>query len=188
MRKNTGLFLILLLLVIGICVFLLYMRPGFLRRGAKQPQQPQVPPLSGEERVEKVRLYFPNQEYVQTGREDLPMLKTVDREVKIKDESLIEAILKELRNPPEGKGLTTALYDQLEVLGAWTKERLAYVNFSSENLHGGSLQEMLLVNQIVKTLTALPGIDQVQFLVDGEKRETLMGHLSTDEPLSGDHL
>ena len=74
------------------------------------------------------------------------------------------------------------------MLGAWTKERLAYVNFSSENLHGGSLQEMLLVNQIVKTLTALPGIDQVQFLVDGEKRETLMGHLSTDEPLSGDHL
>jgi spore germination protein GerM len=45
------------------------------------------------------------------------------------------------------------------------------------------LEEILLVEQVVTTLTGLPGLEKVQFLVDGERRDTLMGHVSADEPL-----
>jgi spore germination protein GerM len=183
MRKKTGLVLILMVIAAGVALLLIY--PGLLRRESRQPE---VPLPNEEEKVERVTLYFPNQEYIQTGREDIAKLKAVDREVKIREDNLLEAVLQELRRPPGGEELTTALRDDLEVLGAWSKERIAYVNFSSQNLYGGSLQETLLVDQLVKTLTSLPGIDKVQFLIDGEKRETLMGHLSIDEPLSGDNL
>jgi len=45
-----------------------------------------------------------------------------------------------------------------------------------------------LVHQIVRTVTGLPGIKQVQFLVNGEKAESLMGHIATNEPLSLENL
>ncbi len=182
MRKKTGIVLILMVILAGV---LLLIYPGLLRRESRRPE---IPQLSEEEKVERVTLYFPNQEYIQTGREEIQKLKTVDREIKVREGHLLEAVLKELRTPPAGEELTTALRDDLEVLGAWSKERIAYVNFSSQNLYGGSLQETLLIDQIVKTLTSLPDIDKVQFLINGEKRETLMGHLSIDEPLGGENL
>lgn len=186
MEKKTGYLLILLVIAVGLILLIIY--PGLLRRGGEEPAPTPTPLPVEEERTVEVRLFFPNQEYIQTGREDLPKFKTVDREVKFKGDNLITVVLKELRNPPTEEGLTTALHEQLTIHQAWVETDLAYVDFSSQNLYGGSLQEMLLVHQIVKTMTALPGIERVQFLVDGEKRESLMGHILTDEPLSEGNL
>ena len=161
--------------------------PRYLRRRSRNPTIQEVP-AGGREEEREVTLFFPNQEYIQTGRADLPMLKTVTRKIKATDETLVAKVLAELRQPPTEEGLSTALYDQLQILSAWQDGERAYVNFSSTNLYGGSLQETLLVHQIVKTLTGLPGIEEVQFLVDGEKRESLMGHIATDEPLSAGEL
>ncbi|HEY8392404.1 MAG TPA: GerMN domain-containing protein [Capillibacterium sp.] len=186
MKRNTPLFWIALLLLLAL-LFLLFVNPGYLRRKAV-PENPAVPGPSGGERRREVTLYFPNQEYIQTGRADLPMLKEVKRTVEAGEEELIAKVLAELRKPPAEDGVTTALHDELKIRSARREDRRAYVDFSSENLYGGSLQETLLINQIVWTLTALPGIDEVQFLVDGEKRESLMGHISTDEPLRPEQL
>lgn len=180
MKRNTPLFLIVLLLVLAV-LFILLVNPGYLRRKAAPPENRPEPP--GAEQKQEVTLYFPNQEYIQTGRADLPMLKAVERMVETNGENLVAKVLAELRKPPAEEGFTTALHDGLKIRSARREGRRAYVDFSSENLYGGSLQETLLVHQIVWTLTALPGIDEVQFLVDGEKRESLMGHISTDEPL-----
>lgn len=187
MRKTSSLIWILLVLAL---LFILFISPGYLRRNPvppETPQLPEVPAPTGEQELE-VTLYFPNQEYIQTGRSDLPMLKTVTRTVKATAETLVEKVLAELRKPPAEEGLSTALHEKLKIIAARQEGRRAYVDFASENLYGGSLQETLLVHQIVKTLTGLPGIDEVQFLVDGEKRESLMGHISTDEPLRADRL
>ncbi|MBA2133080.1 GerMN domain-containing protein [Capillibacterium thermochitinicola] len=186
MRKTGSLVGVLLVLAL---LFVLFISPGYLRRAANPPDSPQLPEEPAPtEREREVTLYFPNQEYIQTGRSDLPMLKTVTRKIKATDENLVVKVLAELRNPPTEEGLTTALQDKLKILSAWQDGRRAYVDFSSENLSGGSLQETLLVHQIVKTLTGLPGIEEVQFLVDGEKRESLMGHIATDEPLGAERL
>ena len=186
MKKNTPLFWIALLVL--AVLFLLFLYPGYLRRNVIPPGPTPPPNSSDRQREQEVTLFFPNQEYIQTGQADLPMLKEVTRMVEANDEDLIAKVLAELRKPPADEGYTTALHDELEILAARREDRRAYVDFSSENLYGGSLQETLLVHQIVRTLTSLPGIDEVQFLVEGEKRESLMGHISTDEPLSPDQL
>ncbi len=184
MEKKRGYLIILPALVIGL--FLLLVSPELFRRGREEPAP--APQPAAEERTVVVRLYFANQEYVESGREDLPMFKAVDREVKYKGDDLIDVVLQELRKPPAKEGLSTALHEQLTIRQAWVEGDLAYVDFSSENLHGGSLQETLLVHQIVRTVTGLPGIKQVQFLVNGEKAESLMGHIATNEPLSLENL
>ena len=185
MRRKTPFIWIVLLLGL-VVLFLLLIYPGVLRRN-ENPSEP-APDSAARQREHEVTLFFPNQEYIQTGRADLPMLKEIPRKVEASDEELIAKVLDELRKPPAEEGYTTALHDELKVLASRREDRRAYVDFSSQNLYGGSLQETLLVHQIVQTLTALPGIDEVQFLVDGEKRESLMGHISTDEPLSPSQL
>ena len=145
------------------------LRLGFIRRGGEGPTP--TPSPAAEEQTTIVRLYFANQEYIQTGQEDLPMFKTVDREVEYQGDNIVNVVLQELRKPPADEGLSTALHERLTIHRAWVEEDLVYIDFSSENLYGGSLQETLLVHQVVRTMTGLPGIKQVQFLVDGEKEE-----------------
>jgi len=42
-----------------------------------------------------------------------------------------------------------------------------------ENHIGGSTAELMTINSIVASLTELPGIDKVQFLIEGNVREVL---------------
>ena len=129
-----------------------------------------------------VKLYFANQEYIITGDESLERIIAVEREIKPEKKSIEEVILEELKNEPEDEQLTT-IVKKLEVLSVETVGNMVYVNLSGENLHGGSLEESLILQQIVLSLTELEGIEQVQILVDGGKRETLMGHILIEEPL-----
>lgn len=180
MGKKTGWFVALILLVLaaGFSYFTLIRR------------QPAPGPLVDTE----VTLYFVNREYITTGNEELPKLLPFTRKVRAYGdgeagrESLARSVLAELRKPPAGEGVTTALRDDLRITGVRVEEDTVYVDFSSANLHGGSLEEILLVEQVVTTLTGLPGLEKVQFLVDGERRDTLMGHISADEPLSREDL
>lgn len=129
-----------------------------------------------------VELYFANQEYIMTGNENLDAIVAVEREIKVKGKPIEEVILEELKNKPEDEQLTTII-EKIKVLSVETAENTAYVNLSGENLHGGSLEESLILQQIVFSLTGLDKVEQVQFLVDGSKRETLMGHILIEEPI-----
>ena len=129
-----------------------------------------------------VKLYFANREYIMTGDDNLDRIIAVEREVRIKEKPIEEVILGELKNKPEDEQLTT-IVEKLKILSVETVEDTAYVNLSGENLHGGSLEESLILQQIVLSLTELDRVEQVQFLVDGSKRETLMGHILIEEPL-----
>ncbi len=129
-----------------------------------------------------VKLYFANQEYIMTGDESLDRIIAIEREIEPGDKSIEGVILEELKNEPEDEQLTT-IVKKLEVLSVETVGDMVFVNLSGENLHGGSLEESLILQQIVLSLTELEGIEQVQILVDGSKRETLMGHILIEEPL-----
>ncbi|NLZ43638.1 MAG: GerMN domain-containing protein [Clostridia bacterium] len=174
--------LVVLVLAAGFSYFALPWRPWRTRR--------QLPP--GPSNGTEVTLYFVNREYITTGNEELPKLLPFTRRIMVQGdgrtgrESLVTKVLAELRKPPAGAEVTTALRDDLRITGVRVEETTVYVDFSSDNLHGGSLEEILLVEQVVMTLTGLPGLEKVQFLVDGERRDTLMGHVSADEPLGPD--
>ena len=49
-------------------------------------------------------------------------------------------------------------------------------------MFGGSLQESFTISQIVKSLTELSSVNRVQFLIDGKKEESLMGHFDISKP------
>ncbi len=129
-----------------------------------------------------IKLYFVNQKYIETGDESLDRIIEVEREVEAEEKSVEEVIVEELKNKPEDESLTTLL-ERIEVLGVETKDNIAYVDLSSENLAGGSLEESLVLSQIVYSLTEVDEIESVQILVDGSERETLMGHITIEEPL-----
>lgn len=139
------------------------------------------------EEVKKIVLYFVNKEYVITGNEALEKTIPVEREVTVGKESLESIIMTELQKEPEDEKLET-MVGSLKILSVDVAENIAYVNISGEKLSGGSLQETLILNQIVYSLTELADVEAVQIFVDGGKRETLMGHFSIEEPLKRNEI
>lgn len=94
-----------------------------------------------------------------------------------------EIVIDELRaDRDEGSVYTKAIRDDIDVKSVRVEGDMAIVDFSSQNLHGGSAEESFIINSVVKSLLALDGIERVQFLVDGEIRDTLMGHYEIEEP------
>jgi len=138
-------------------------------------------PQTNTEDVE-VTLYFVNNEYIETGDESLEKLMPENRTIVIEDVSLEEAIVRELMKKPGSDNLSTAIPDNVTLLGVEVNDGTAFVNFSQEGLYGSSLEESLTIAQIVNTLLELDNIDKVQFLIDGNEAESLMGHISIAEP------
>jgi hypothetical protein len=73
-----------------------------------------------------------------------------------------------------------------QVLDVTTEGGLATVDFSSEimNANVGSGGEAAILSAIVATLGQFPGVTDVQILVNGEKMDSLAGHVDITEPLS----
>lgn len=131
---------------------------------------------------EEIILYFSNKEYIETGNENLDKVLPEKRTIEYGDISLEEAVVRELMKGPESDKLSTSIPSTVKLLGVEVSNGMAFVNFSQEGLFGGSLQEDLTISQIVNSLLELDSVDKVQFLVDGEKTESLMGHFDTTEP------
>lgn len=131
---------------------------------------------------QEVVLYFANTEYVETGNEELEHLIPEERLVEYNDTSLEEAIVRELIKGPESEGLSSPIPSTIQLLGVEVSEGTAYVDFANEGLHGGSLQEYFTIEEIVNSLLELDSVDRVQFLIDGEKSDSLMGHYEIVDP------
>lgn len=100
--------------------------------------------------------------------------------------SALERVRALMRGPQTGDGssVTTIQYTGMTengILSVNVTGDTAYVNLSDafkEACDGLSAKnEMLLVYAIVNTVTAIDGINKVQFLVEGEQSDTLAGHL-----------
>lgn len=121
-------------------------------------------------------LYFPNTEA--TGL--IPVVRTVQ----VKDEEVIKAMFAELANPPAG--LEQPLPKGTILLGATVKDGVAAINLSPEfqkNFGGGSASEQMTIFSIVDTLTTLPNVHSVQFLLNGQKNDAILGGLDTSVPI-----
>ncbi len=144
------------------------------------PQEPTPQPQ--DEEVE-VTLYYANNDYIKTGDEKYERLIPIKRTYTKDDSNFYLFILNELKKPSMENDAATELYSDLSLIDVKVDSRIAYVDISRENLSGGSLQEGFIIEQIVYTLTEFDGIDKVQFLVDGQVVESLMGHYSADQPI-----
>ncbi|MCF6464668.1 GerMN domain-containing protein [Clostridium sp. Cult2] len=147
----------------------------------KEEEEEIVEPTPSTDEIE-VTLYFANKEYVETGDESLEKLIPEKRIVEYGDISLEERIVKELIKGPDSEKLNTVIPSNVKLLGVEVADGTAFVNFAGEGLYGGSMQEDFTIAQIVNSLVELESVERVQFLIDGQKAETLMGHIEISEP------
>ncbi|HHV38708.1 MAG TPA: GerMN domain-containing protein [Tepidimicrobium sp.] len=131
---------------------------------------------------EEVVLYFANAEYIETGNEELNHLVKLKKVVRYGDIPIEEAIVKELMKTPNDPSIATGIPSTVKLLGVEVADGTAFVNFAQEGLFGSSLEEDFTIEQITRSLLELKNIHRVQFLIDGEKAETLMGHYSIMSP------
>ena len=109
-----------------------------------------------------------------------------EKQVISKEGEKIElTIMNELLKGPQSKELYSVIPPDVKILSAETKDRVCFVNLSSDFISkasGGSSGELLAVYSIVNTLCELKNIDKVQILVEGKKRETF-GGMDLSQPL-----
>ncbi len=158
---NKKYFIFIILIIIGITIIYL---TGL---GEEVPQTPS--------RVQ-VKLYF--------STRDAMYLKAEVREINEGD--LYLKTLEELIRGPVSPDMGETIPEGTRVLGINVNNGVAYPNFSSDlikNHWGGSTGETMTVYSIVNTLSQFPEVESVQILIEGEKIETLAGHIYMLEPL-----
>lgn len=126
--------------------------------------------------AEKVTLYFPTS--------DAAGLVPIEREIVASKQELIQGIFKEFSTPPSG--LVDPLPKETTLLDAQIKDGVVTLNLSKNfknNFEGGATGEQMVLFSIVNTLTSLPDIQSVAFLLDGEQTVAILGGLDTSTPI-----
>jgi spore germination protein GerM len=131
-----------------------------------------------EPEVKKIILYF--------GDQNAMSLIPEERQVVVEGKSLETIVIEELIKGPQNPQLTRTIPEETELISVEVTNGVAYVNFSRElqTKHwGGSAGEQITLYSVTNSLAKLPGIEKVQFLLEGEKKESILGHVDTSQPL-----
>ncbi len=145
---------------------------------AEENTQEQQPP---EEAEQTVSLYFADEQSEKLVKEERSLI-LADREPAV---AVLEELVKGPAHPAHGRTVPA----DVKVRAVKIAGGVAEADFSEElrSSHwGGSTGEILTVYAIVHTLAELPGVERVQILIEGERVETLAGHLELLEPLEPD--
>lgn len=98
-------------------------------------------------------------------------------------ETQVGAVTRALQNGPENKDLTVVLPEGFKTKSVWQEEDTCYVNLISvllpEEVDRRELE--LAIQAIAKSMCSLEGVEEVQFLVDGEFA-THYGAVDIEEP------
>ncbi len=101
-----------------------------------------------------------------------------------------KAIVRELiAGPQRGSGLVATLPPGASLRGLSVQDGVAIADFNvnlKRRHPGGSAGEIMTVYSIVTSLAQVPGVQRVQILIEGQRVETLAGHLDLSEPLEPD--
>lgn len=98
----------------------------------------------------------------------------------------IEGRLRALVEGPRSPGLRPTLSPRVTVRSVRVQEDTVVVDFDRTLVRehpGGSAGEILTVYSVVNTLTEIPGIRRVAWLIEGMPVETLVGHLDLTRPV-----
>ncbi len=167
-------------------ILVLLLALGGCRAKTEQPAPGVGPGQTGispepTESKEKLSLYF--------GDQDAMYLVLEEREVVKGSKSLETVIIEELTRGPVNQGLQKTIPQEAKLLSVNVVDGVAYLNFSREfqSKHpGGTAGEIMTLYSITNSLAKLPGIEKVQFLLAGEKQESILGHMDTSRPIEPD--
>lgn len=118
-------------------------------------------------------LYFPNE----SGEGLVKVSRTIGFNA---DEGLETKLIEELKHIPQGMALVSPIPEGAVVKSISVNDGICYIDFNEafrSNHYGGSTGELMTAYSIVNTLTELPNISRVQFLIEGEKSADYKGHL-----------
>lgn len=140
-------------------------------------------PLPGEtpgQENSKIVLYFADEEAM--------YLTPEIREVQLSEErTTAEVIIEELIKGPKYSGHYRTLPETTQLLSVKESQGIAYVNLSQrfeKDFSGGTTGEFMALGSIIRSLTELPSIDAVQFLIEGKNVEVLQkGHSDISSPV-----
>ena len=128
-----------------------------------------------------VKLYFSDNEAMYFVKEN--------RKINVPTgESAEKLIVAELIKGPTKEKAVKTLPGETKIRSVETKDGICFVNLSNEFItkhSGGSSAEYMTIYSVVNSLTELSHIDKVQFLIEGEKKDTLV-HFTLNEPFERD--
>lgn len=164
--------------VAGILIGMVFLMPGCHGAEKKIGANPVKKAESGERAQQQtVQLYFADAEAT--------ALVAEPRRLQASEAELPKAIVEALVQGPKRPGSFPTIPPGTKVNRVSVAGGTAAVDFSNAIRTagwGGSAGEGLLVYSVVQSLTQLPGIERVQFLIDGKTVETLWGHMDTTQP------
>lgn len=133
--------------------------------------------------VKNLDVYFPR----------LPDFKFVGETIKLEDnisqEEKVRLIISRLIEGSNKANLIDVIPKGSKLNNVYVKGNTVFVDFSKEfveNHPGGSLGEYNTIYSIVNSLTEIDGIEQVNFLIDGQNKDAYKGHTQLDMPISRD--
>ena len=145
-------------------------------QSAQKGQADKQQAAEGQQKV-AVALYFADQngDYLISEQREITM-----------QQGLARATVQELIDGPRTKGLSRTIPDGTKLKDINIEEGLCTVDLSREfrdNHWGGSSGELLTVYSLVDTLTQFSTIERVEVLVEGQKIDTLAGHMDLSAPV-----
>jgi germination protein M len=127
---------------------------------------------------ETVKLYFLNK--------DASGLIIEQRDIEVnKNQPIAKYIMEQLIVGPKNTGLLPTVPAETKIRDIKIKDGVCYVDLSTEFVtkhNGGSLGEVMTIQSIVNSLTEIPEIKKVQFLIEGEKQQEFKGHVDFSQP------
>ncbi|WP_010243822.1 GerMN domain-containing protein [Acetivibrio cellulolyticus] len=103
-----------------------------------------------------------------------------------KDIQIERVVFEELQKAPKTKQLHSTIPEGTKLISVVTEDGICTLDLSKEfvdNSPGGSAGESMTLCSIINSLTELPGINKVQFLIEGQKQEVYI-HAVFDEPFA----
>ncbi len=174
------------LAVLVVASALVAARPYFWGKGRGVEQAP-APPPAPPAAEEKAPADFSDLVvyYLKMTAQDAYLVREVHRIPKPED-PYRAAVQELITGTPSTPGAQRVLPSGARVLGVTVTGGTATVNFSREVLHAnaGASGEALGIASIVNTLTELPGVERVSFMVEGKLDEETMdwwGHVGLYE-------
>ena len=170
----VGLALAVLLTAVALtgCSLLPFGRPS-----GKTGEDPVTPGPGQGEMV--LRLYFGDKQAMYLLPEDRTVTAPAGKTYE-------QLVIEELITGPKLADQVRTIPPEAKLLSLEIVEGVAYVNFSIEiqTKHwGGSTGELFTIYSIVNSLTESPNVTAVQFLIEGKRVESLVGHVDATKPI-----
>lgn len=152
-------------------------QPEQSNQGEKMGEAKAEEPPVAENKTMNIKIFLTDDEAME--------LKELEREIEVREEgpSIYEAAFQALATE-----IPTyySPWSEWKLLNVQFAEGLLTLDLSGSAEQGGSSIERLMILSLLQTMFQFSEVQEVQLLVNGEKTETLYGHIDIEQPFSRD--